>query len=87
MKRTIYIESIRRYDTSPNYYHYVPIHRNTEGIIELFDKYKITCEKIRQYSKEHWEIHIKGRKKNVRAFINELLVLASGIYTISEYNF
>ena len=87
MKRTIYIESIRRYDTSPNHYHYVPIHRNTEGILELFDKYKITCEKIHQYSKELWNISIKGRKKNVRAFISELMILTSGIYNIGEYDF
>ena len=85
MKRTIYIESIKKYNDNDGCYHYVPVSHNRELIVYLLTLNEITCEKVYQTSEKYWQLDIKGRKNNVRNFINDLMLMASDIYTIREY--
>ena len=85
MTRTIYIESIDRRKEGESGWWYTPVHQNAEYIFNLIKKCNVSCEKVDQIRENYWRIEIKGRKKNVRTFVNNLAILAAGVYNIREY--
>lgn len=85
MTRTIYIDSIQTRKEGQSGWWYVPIHQNAEYIFNLIKKCNVSCERVDQIREDYWRIKIKGKKKNVRAFITSLAVAVAGVYNVREY--
>ena len=85
MRRTIYIESIERKKEGESGWWYTSVHQNAEYIFDFAKRCKVSCERVDQIRDNYWCLEIKGRKKNVRTFINNLAVAAAGVYNIREY--
>ena len=83
MKRTLYIESIKR--TEDGIHGYTTIHQNAQWIFNRLKKYNITCIKIDQITDCYWRMDIKGRKQQIRDFITEFVIEAAGVYNIREF--
>lgn len=86
MKRTLYIESISTRKEGQSGWWYAPVHQNAKYIFDTIEKHSVSCERVDQISDEYWRIDIKGKKKNVRAFITSLTLAVAGIYNVREYN-
>lgn len=86
MRRTIYISSINTRKEGQSGWWHVPVHHNAEYIFKFMKECKVSCERVSQISEDYWRIEIKGRKKNVRVFINGLAVAAAGVYNVIEYS-
>ena len=85
MKRTIYIESIKHDIEDTDRVRYASVSQNAQWFMNTMDHYSVCCEDISQFSDSYWCITIKGKRKNVKAFISRLLVEASFIYNIRTY--
>ena len=82
MKKTFEITSHRQY--LERGYKYSPIPRNAKVIYEFLTKYSIECIGMKQRNDEHWEIRLKGKKKNIQAFVCDFTILAGELYNIKE---
>lgn len=85
MVRTLYIDSIKTKKEGQPGRWYVPISRNAKYIFNLAEKCNVSCERVDQMSEDYWRIEIKGKKKNVRTFIANLVVAVADIYNVREY--
>lgn len=85
MRRTVYIDSVETRKEGQAGLWYIPVHDSAEYIFNLMKKCNVTCERVDQIRENYWCLDIKGRKKNVRVFINSLAVAAAGVYNVREY--
>ena len=86
MKRTLYIESIDTRKEGQSGWWYVPVCQNTKYIFNIIEKYSVFCERVDQINDKYWCLEIKGKKKNVRAFITSLTLAVAGVYNVREYS-
>lgn len=83
MKKEFEITSQRHYLNGGSY-EYCPIPRNAKIIYEYLAKYLIECIGMKQRSDECWVIHLKGKGKNIQAFVRDFTILAGELYNIKE---
>lgn len=85
MRRTVYIDSVETRKEGQSGWWYVPVHQNSKYIFDFMKKCNVSCERVEQIRDNYWRLEIKGKKKNVRAFINGLAVAGAGVYNVREY--
>ena len=68
MKKAFEIKS-HRYHLGEGSYEYAPIPRNAKIIYKQLAAHSIDCIGMRQQSDECWVIRLKGKKKNIQAFV------------------
>ena len=83
MKKAFEIKSHRHY-LGEGRYEYAPIPRNAIIIYEHLAKCSIECIGMKQWNDEYWIIHLKGKKKNIQAFVRDFTILAGELYNIRE---
>lgn len=82
MKKAFKITSHRQY--LERGYEYSPIPRNAKVIYKLLIEYSIECIGMKQWTDENWEIRLRGKKKNIQAFVRDFTILAGELYNIKE---
>lgn len=65
-------------------YEYSPIPRNAKIIYEHLAKHFVECIGMKQRNDECWIIRLKGKKKNIQAFVRDFTILAGELYNIKE---
>ena len=86
MKRILYRESISTRKEGQCGWWYTSIDQNAKYIFDILENYSVSCEKIEQFSDSYWRLEIKGKKKNVRAFITSIALAVAGVYNVREYS-
>ena len=82
MKKAFEITSHRQY--LERGYEYSPIPRNAKVIYELLAMHSIECIGMKQRNDEFWVIRLKGKKKNIQAFVRDFTIVAGELYNIKE---